>query len=780
MRPFYTIISAFLITSTLLYSQTIEEKKEILSQKESGKNGLLLEEVNHGLLAVRAELDRCYQKSLELQAAQAGEGEFKELLGQIRAARQKKTDLEQRWRETSVNDSKAEDEGYALWDQEETTLSQLVMEYGAMDYVYVVPPEMAGLKLNIHSSIPVPRESWEDVLEIILSHNGIGVKKLNNYSRQLFVLKQNPSAVSNVASRPEDLLFIPPQSRLFYVFSPPIEHVKTAFQFFERFSDSKQTFVYQLGSKIALVAMKEEIEKLLTIFDSVWEGKKGKIARIIPVTKMDVKEMEKILSTFFGEAMEKARSPFAKGGGEGIALYPLNQGSSLVLIGSQDVVDRAESIVKETEEQMQDPAEMTVFLYSCKHSDPVELAGVLEKVYEALLIADTDKYKDNIDVNYTGKRGSPPLPDGYQSTPPLVVSPPPFNPPVSSKLEIDKTADNFIPDPKSGTVLMVVRRDALLKIKDLLRKLDVPKRMVQIEVLLFEKQLNSQNSMGMNLLRLGNRRKIEGADGNSFVQGNGVDFRGEAAPSGLGVFQYLLHHARSKYFPKIDLTFSFLMTQEDIQLNAAPSVVAVNQTPATISIQDEISINNGAAPIDTNKGIAFEQSYTRTQYGITIVMTPTIHLDESATSSTESKGSITLQTNITFDTPKATMNDRPPVNRRHIENEVRVADGETVIIGGLRKKNTQESEDRIPLLGEIPYLGKLFGSTKLIENNTEMFFFITPKIILDPKEELECIRREELKKRPGDLPEYLERLVCARECEKNRFFRRSLNMLFRR
>ncbi len=52
-----------------------------------------------------------------------------------------------------------------------------------------------------------------------------------------------------------------------------------------------------------------------------------------------------------------------------------------------------------------------------------------------------------------------------------------------------------------------------------------------------------------------------------------------------------------------------MMTQDDIQLNAAPSVITVNQTAAQISIVEEISINNGAAPIDTNKGIAFQNSY---------------------------------------------------------------------------------------------------------------------------------------------------------------------------
>ncbi len=754
-----------LVVISPLSAQTIAEKKEALENKEMAQGEELLGHVNRGLKILREELAKLYERSAQLQNVGAEEASFQKLLSEIKSKRQEMRSLEGRWMNKVLDEAKSQEEGYALWDQEETTLSQLVMEYGAMDYVYVVPPEMASLKLNIHSNIPVPRESWGDVMEIILSHNGIGVKKLNAYARQLYILKQNPSAISHIAASEKDLLAIPSCARLFYVFSPPVEQVKTVYQFFERFSDSKQTFVYQIGSKIALVALKEEVEKLLTIYNSVWSGSKGKVARVIPVSKMNVKEMEKILSAFFSEALEKGRSPFLKGGNEGLSLFSLGQGGGLVLIGDQEVVDRAEGIVHDTEEQLQDPSEMTVFLYTCRHSDPVELSQVLEKVYESLLTASTEK-RETIEASYAYKPGQSIPPDGYQTTPPLVVSPPPFAPTSTTHVEIEKNdSDHFIPDPKSGTVLMVVRRDVLDKIKDLLRRLDIPKRMVQIEVLLFEKQLNSSSSMGMNLLKLGTTQ-------------NGVNFAGEYAPSGIGVFQYLLHNHATPHFPRIDLAFSFLMSQEDIQLNAAPSVVAVNQTPATISILDEISINNGAAPIDTNKGIAFEQSWTRAQYGITIVLTPTVHLSDDISEFEDKKGSITLQTNITFDTPKPTKDGRPPVNRRHIENEVRVADGETVIIGGLRKKDTQDSEDRIPFLGDIPFFGKFFGSSKLIDRNTEMFFFITPKIILDPKEQLEQFKKDELRKRPGDLPEYLERLVCARECEKKKFFRKSYQMIF--
>jgi general secretion pathway protein D len=765
MKNSIALLAFCVLLHANLGAQTISEKKAAsLKMGEDVGGGTQLQVLNHALVSLRSSLDLCYARVAELHARGAEEREFRALLEEVNGIKAHIVQLENEWRLSAVGEAKKDEEGYALWDQEETTLAQLIMEYGAMDFLYVVPPEMAGMKLHMHSAVPIPRESWSEVLEIILAHNGVGVKKLNPYTRQLFIFKQDPSAVQNIAARPEELLFVPNGARLFYVLSPPIEQIKSTFQFFERFSDAKQTFIYQVGSKIALVSSKEEVEKLLALYNTVWQDPKGKVSKVVPVTKMSVKEMEKILQSFFGESIEKNRAPFGKIEQDGLTIMALGQGS-LVLIGQQESVERAEKIVRDTEAQLQDPSEMTVFLYTCRHSDPADLAAMLEKVYVSLLSVLPDAGRETVEVSHTTQPGTRP-PDGFPQVPPLIVTPPALKPGSISETEIvESSSDHFIPDPKTGNLLMVVRRDALTKIKDLLRKLDIPKKMVQIEVLLFEKKLDQESKFGLNLLRLGSKK-------------NGMLYTGLNAPEkgGAGVLAFFFHGAGSKYLPAFDLAYNFLMAQEDVQLNAAPSVITVNQTPATISIVEEISLNNGAAPVNTSSGqIAFQDTYSRAQYGITIVLTPIIHAPEEGD---EGKGFVTLQTNVTFDMPRPSANSgRPNVDRRHIENEVRVADGETVILGGLRRKSRRDKEDRVPFLGEIPGIGKLFGATELTDSSSEIIFFITPKIILDSKEELERIRTEELKKRPGDIPEFLECLIRAQNCERRCYFRKSMRWM---
>jgi general secretion pathway protein D len=417
---------------------------------------------------------------------------------------------------------------------------------------------------------------------------------------------------------------------------------------------------------------------------------------------------------------------------------------------------------------------MTIYLYTCRHSDPNDLAQTLQRVYVSLLFAGQESAPKESEINYSSQiQGSKAPPEGYPPMPPLVVTPPPLKPGIATKVEIDQNlSDHFIADPKTGTILMTVRRDALDKIKDLLKKLDVPKKMVQIEVLLFERRINNQNNFGLNLLKIG---KYKGVTYTPTVEPH-FNPEKNLKPDSLlkGVLQFFFHNKAHKHTPYFDLAFNFLMTQEDIQLNAAPSVSTVNQTPCTISLVEEISINNGAAPVNSTGTTTFENSFARAQYGITIVLTPTIHMPDEQ----EDKGSVTLQTNITFDTTTPSAVDRPRVDRRHIENEVRVLDGETVILGGLRRKSKIDREEKVPFFGDIPGIGKLFGTTQLTDNDTEMFFFITPKIIFDSKEQMEKIRTSELKKRPGDIPEFLVKVEKARDKAAKKFLKNSLRAVF--
>lgn len=781
------LVCLILISHRPFFAQTIEEKKETFQlQKDQKEFHSFLDNLNKELHKLRARLEEKYELVHEYYHEEAKDEDFQDLLKEVNEIRFEIVDLEKQWHELAVEEGKRDDEGYALWDQEETSLSQLIMEYGSTDYLYIVPPEILSMKIHMHSSIPVPRESWNELLQIVLAHNGIGFKQLNPYTRQLYILKQDLIAVDSIINSLTDLIQLPSKSRVLYIFNPPPERIKGVSHFFERFRDPKMTFVYQVGYKIAIISSKEEVEKLLTLYNAVWEKENEKITRILPMSRISPNEMEKILSAYFGDSTQKMRMGLTKGEGDDLIILPLKEEGSLVLIGPKDMVERAEKLIYDTQNQIEDPMEMIVFSYTCRHSDPLEVADVLEKVYASLI--------------YSGIRGEEPKPqnapmpptrplepEAGQTVHPPAYGPPPYSsvvsplPAVAATIEAQKEKSyttNFIPFPKTGTIMMVLRRDTLPKIKDLLRKLDVPKKMVQIEVLLFEKRIRNENNFGLNILRLGSAAANAHETGFRYVTNSGSTPAPTHSPSiRRGAVDFFLFRKKSTHWPAFDLAYNFLMSQEDVRINAAPSITTLNQTPAQIALVDEVSITNGASPVDSNGGVIFKESFSRADYGTTVVITPTVHEPEFPEEDTHY---VSLETNIQFDTIKKTSknSDRPDVFKRHIENQVRVADGETVILGGLRQKTAEDTSSKLPFLGEIPGLGKFFGDSVMSDEKTEMFIFITPKIIFDGKTDLEKIRYIQLTTRPGDLPQFLERVEEAKKMEKNRLFGNSLKLLF--
>ncbi|MDP1608268.1 MAG: hypothetical protein Q8L98_03010 [Chlamydiales bacterium] len=746
---------------------------------------------------LKTQLKETFEYARELSSeGEVDEPAYRSLLVQAVKIKEEMRSLEEKWHKASVEQSSGLEDSYALWDVGETTLAQLIMEYGASDYLYIIPQELSAMKLSLFSNVPLPKESWNEMIEMILSQNGIGVKKLNTFVKQLYILKLDPSAIEGIVSRSDDLSLFANHARIFYVFSPPPEQIKSVQAFFERFSDPKQTLIQAVGSKVAIVSTKETVDKLLGLYAAVWEKKQGKIVRLVPLTKIESQEAEKVLKATFADSANKSRPNFYPSTSDDLVTLTLPQG--LVLVGETDVVERGQRILQELESQLEDPAEKVIYWYTCKHSDPEDIADVLERVYDSLIGVSLERKQEFPPPAVVPPPPAPPpepsigqvFPDKSTAFNPVLPVNPPFVQPGIIEKKPKSNFGNFVVDSKTTSILMVVRREELTKIKSLLKKLDVPKKMVQIDVMLVEKKLQDRRQVGFNLLQIGANASGKNQNSVNFNTESAVNLPiGKALEgnvegnrffsSNRGVLSYLFSRNESGAFPAVDLMFNFLLAQEDIRINANPSILAINQTEATISILEEISINNGAIQLNTAGGVTVEQAYTRAQYGTTITLTPTVQsADLEEQEDVAHPGFVSLKSNITFDTTLMTANDRPPVTRRHIENEVRIADGETVILGGLRRKTEEDIREKIPFLGDLPGIGKLFGLTRQNEINTEMFIFLTPHIVQDPVEDLRRIRQCEYMKRAGDIPEFLERLDAAKAKERKRLFSNSLKTLF--
>ena len=79
----------------------------------------------------------------------------------------------------------------------------------------------------------------------------------------------------------------------------------------------------------------------------------------------------------------------------------------------------------------------------------------------------------------------------------------------------------------------------------------------------------------------------------------------------------------------------------------------------------------------------------------------------------------------------ATPTGQLTINKNAIDTNVLVDNGETVVLGGIFEETSNNSQTKVPFLGDIPYLGKLFRRDSKTENKRELLIFVTPRIVND-------------------------------------------------
>ena len=124
------------------------------------------------------------------------------------------------------------------------------------------------------------------------------------------------------------------------------------------------------------------------------------------------------------------------------------------------------------------------------------------------------------------------------------------------------------------------------------------------------------------------------------------------------------------------------------------------------------------------------ESYNTYEYkdvGISMTITPQISQDRLVR--------LTISEEITsLDQLASTVEERPTTFKRAIETTVVVPDGNTVVIGGLIDDSFSITENKIPCFGDIPLAGWLFKSVSKAQDKTNLFLFLTPRVVRTPSE----------------------------------------------
>lgn len=282
----------------------------------------------------------------------------------------------------------------------------------------------------------------------------------------------------------------------------------------------------------------------------------------------------------------------------------------------------------------------------------------------------------------------------------------------------------------------------LEEIQALITKIDIPVRQVLIEARIVEADDSFGRALGIKLggsdlrgVRGGTPGYGVGGDtrvtvGNSYaaigyqttqapgapafndsafvnLPANTTAFGGSTAAS----FALSLFGATANRF--LNLELSALESEGKGNIVSSPRVITADQTKARIEQGEEIPYQQATSSGATS--VSFKKA------SLSLEVTPQI----------TPEGNVILDLEVNKDSRGALTAAGPAINTKQVKTQVLVENGGTVVIGGIFTQDEQTEVNKVPLLGDIPYLGYLFQNRVRSTRKTELLIFITPKIVTD-------------------------------------------------
>jgi len=286
-------------------------------------------------------------------------------------------------------------------------------------------------------------------------------------------------------------------------------------------------------------------------------------------------------------------------------------------------------------------------------------------------------------------------------------------------------------DTKTNSLIITTAERNLDTVKDIIKQLDVSRGQVWMEIKVLEVTLGEDSRLGVEWSwKEGNHL---GKEGLSALLG--TDFNSSTDTTG---FTY-------KVFNKnLTATLNTLMEENKVEVLSAPSVLTRDNEPTALTRGRDIPYLKSVRTDQFGQDI-FDYDFVR-DVGITLNITPHIakYSTKSKTMKEGEKRTIGLEiskVNVSSFIEFTSFN-APVTANSNLSTYVDVEDGDQVAIGGMIKKETSKNLRKFPILGSIPFIGRLFNRTDDTVDNTQLWILITPHIIdINKPEDRETLRQ---------------------------------------
>jgi general secretion pathway protein D len=481
----------------------------------------------------------------------------------------------------------------------------------------------------------------------------------------------------------------------------------------------------------------------IELFDVDWLA--GYSVGIFPIRSADVKTLMADLDKVFG--------PTAAGPLAGVVrIIPIERLNALLMVTTQPrYLETAKGWVEKLDQLGGTSGGSRFFVYNVRNGRAENLATLISDLFSSRRSSTTSAPglapgARPAEIRSPGfGPASPGSPSGTTVT--TTNAPPSASFNLSGVGGTTSSEVRVIADKDTNSLLILATPADYDVIESALKKLDVMRRQVLVEVMLAEVKLTDNLTFGIDwfittrnfttgTLNLGG---LPSSPSGTVAGYTGLQLVQRVAEAGdiRAVLRALGQDGRSKIL-------------------ASPQIMVLDNEKAEVKVGDRISVQTQSQTAVGTTG-QLVNSFQYLETGILLAVTPRIN----------SGGLVTLEVNQEVSAPRGSgtaANPNPDVSSRNAKTSVVVASGESIVLAGLIRETNSRSTAGLPLLSKIPILGAVFGTQGYDIDRTELVLIITPRIISDTVQAREAT--EELRKKLPSLEGMLPKPHEPKENER--------------
>ncbi|HJE27922.1 MAG TPA: type IV pilus secretin PilQ [Pseudomonas nitrititolerans] len=287
-------------------------------------------------------------------------------------------------------------------------------------------------------------------------------------------------------------------------------------------------------------------------------------------------------------------------------------------------------------------------------------------------------------------------------------------------------------DDRTNNIIAYQTQERLDELRRIVAQLDIPVRQVIIEARIVEANVDYDKALGVRWggNYVNDQWSAYGKDGSRSVDDDGfvrlpgtdtvggfkldegvapvpfVDMGVLGSTSGVGI-GFISDHVM------LDLQLSAMEKTGNGEVVSQPKVMTADKETAKILKGTEVPYQEASSSGATST--SFKEA------ALSLEVTPQITPDNR----------IIMEVKVTKDAPdfRNAMNGIPPIDKNEVNAKILVSDGETVVIGGVFSNSQSKSVDKVPFLGDLPFLGRLFRRDVVTDAKSELLVFLTPRIL---------------------------------------------------